>query len=179
MGIVTHLYGLCSATENYQRNKMKLCSFLLPLVIADDAHPVFFAIRDQQLDKALDIAKGMTDINIKGPGGQTPLMMSVLGGHYHLVKELLAMDADATIPEKDGFGPMHGAGFQGRAEIVQMLINHGLDKSDRHGDGFTPMLRACWGTEMRHTETGHSNLHQKRRRTDGSKSRWENVHGHH
>ena len=136
----------------------------------------------------------MTDINIKGPGGQTPLMMSVLGGHYHLVKELLGMDADATIPEKDGFGPMHGAGFQGRAEIAQMLINHGLDKSDRHRDGFTPMLRACWGTEMRHTETGQfdeclclenekimfsSNLHQKRRRTDGSKSRWENVHGHH
>ena len=71
-------------------------------------------------------------------------------------KELLEMKADTSIPEKDGYTPMHGAGFQGRAEIAQMLINHGLDKSDRHSDGYTPMLRACWGREMRHTETGKS-----------------------
>ena len=54
----------------------------------------------------------MEDINIRGPGGQTPLMMSVLGGHYKLVKQLLELNADTTIPEKDGYTPMHGAGFQ-------------------------------------------------------------------
>ena len=64
------------------------------------------------------------------------------------------MGADSSIPEKDGYTPMHGAGFQGRAEIAKILIDHGLDKSDRHGDGYTPMLRACWGKEARHTQTG-------------------------
>lgn len=49
---------------------------------------------------------------------------------------------------------MHGAGFQGRAKIAKMLIDHGLDKSDRHmRDGFTPLHRACWGREARHTDT--------------------------
>ena len=43
----------------------------------------------------------MDDINVVGPGGQTPLMMSVLGGHYQLVKQLLELDADTTIPEKE------------------------------------------------------------------------------
>lgn len=48
---------------------------------------------------------------------------------------------------------MHGAGFQGRAEIAKQLIAHGLNPSDRHVDGFTPLHRACWGQEQRHTET--------------------------
>ena len=52
-----------------------------------------------------------------------------------------------------GYTPMHGAGFQGRAEIAKLLIAHGLDPSDRHSDGFTPIHRACWGREQRHADT--------------------------
>ena len=48
---------------------------------------------------------------------------------------------------------MHGAGFQGRAEIGQMLISHGVSPSEKHSDGFEPIQRACWGREQRHTET--------------------------
>lgn len=48
---------------------------------------------------------------------------------------------------------MHGAGFQGRAEIGQLLIAHGINPSDKHTDGFQPIQRACWGREPRHTET--------------------------
>ena len=43
---------------------------------------------------------------------------------------------------------------KGRAEIAKILIAHGLDASDRHNDGYTPIHRACWGREARHTETG-------------------------
>ena len=38
------------------------------------------------------------------------------------------MGADTTVPEKDGYTPMHGAGFQGRAEIAKILLDHGVDK---------------------------------------------------
>ena len=48
---------------------------------------------------------------------------------------------------------MHGAGFQGRADIAKLLIDHGLDPSDMHKDGYTPMHRSCWGREQRHTDT--------------------------
>ena len=47
----------------------------------------------------------------------------------------------------------HGAGFQGRAEIAQLLLDHGLSGTDFHNDGFAPFHRACWGTEQRHTDT--------------------------
>ena len=45
--------------------------------------------------------------------GQTPLMKSVLMGHTEIVKILLDLEeVDVTIGEKDGYTPMHGAGFQ-------------------------------------------------------------------
>ena len=39
---------------------------------------------------------------------------------------------------------MHGAGFQGRSEVAKVLIAHGMDPNDRHKDGYTPLIRACW-----------------------------------
>ena len=67
---------------------------------------------------------------------------------------------DASIPEKDGYTPFHGAGFQGRASIARMLIkdSRGLDPNDRHKDGFQPIHRACWGGEARHAETVKVNI---------------------
>ena len=53
------------------------------------------------------------DINVRGSGGQTPLMYATLQGKAESVKCLLEHGADPTIPEKDGYPPMHGAGFQG------------------------------------------------------------------
>merc|ERR1712194_479290 len=67
-------------------------------------------------------------------------------------KYLLDMKADATWGEKDGYTPFHGAGFQGRAKVAKHLLAAGLDPSDRHKDGSTPLHRSCWGREDRHTE---------------------------
>jgi ankyrin repeat protein len=100
------------------------------------------------------VAKDGNIINEIGPGGQTPLMNAVLLGFDNSVKTLLQLGADVTIPEKDGYTPMHGAGFQGRAVIAQLLLDHGLDPLDPpHTDGYVGMHRACWGKEQRHTDT--------------------------
>ena len=80
-------------------------------------------------------------------------MHAVLSGKVNAVKKLLKLGADTTIGEKDGYVPIHGAGFQGRAEIAQILINHGVDPSVKHSDGYMPIHRACWGQEKRHTDT--------------------------
>lgn len=74
---------------------------LFAAVVADDA---------TQLEKALQ--RNPDAINTKGPGGQTPLMHAVLTGKLISVKVLLGHGADTTIGEKDGYTPMHGAGFQ-------------------------------------------------------------------
>jgi ankyrin repeat protein len=48
---------------------------------------------------------------------------------------------DFSIGEKDGYTPMHGAGFQGRADIARLLIAAGLDPSDRHKVSMHPLQK--------------------------------------
>ena len=86
--------------------------------------------------------------------GQTPIMRATLHGWTSLVKFLLEKGADCTIGEKDGYTPAHGAGFQGRVNIMELLKDRGIDiHSPAPKDGFTPFHRACWGREQRHTDT--------------------------
>jgi ankyrin repeat protein len=87
--------------------------------------------------------------------GQTALMAAVLGGRRDLVEFLLDDEAvDAGLGDKDGYTPVHGAGFQGRAEIMGLLHRRGWDVNRVHeGDGYRPIHRACWGREARHHET--------------------------
>jgi ankyrin repeat protein len=108
----------------------------------------------EEVDVISKLLESGADINVRDPkSGQTCLMGSVLRGKTHLVKFLLEKDADPSIAEKDGFGPPHGAGFQGRVEIMAILKEHGLDVAgDFHKDGHAPLHRACWGREPRHAE---------------------------
>lgn len=46
--------------------------------------------------------------------------------------------ADTTIGERDGYTPMHGAGFQGRADIADLLFKAGVGLRDVHADGHEP-----------------------------------------
>merc|ERR1711957_1044840 len=69
------------------------------------------------------------------------------------VRTLLEMKADTSIGEKDGYTPCHGAAFHGRAEIMKMLIDHGMNPSKMLSDGYTPLHFACWGSEDQHTKT--------------------------
>ena len=92
------------------------------------------------------------DMNIREPSsGQTPLMGSVLRGKPNIVDLLLEAGADASIPEKDGYTPPHGAAFQGRTAVLQVLQRYGVVPNDAwHADGYLPFHRACWGKTERH-----------------------------
>ena len=89
--------------------------------------------------------------------GQTCLMAATLQGKSQIVKYLLQQEGiDVTIPEKDGYTPPHGAGYQGRRDVMRILKEvGGMDVINpvEHPDGFSPLHRACWGPSMRHTET--------------------------
>ena len=135
---------------------------LLRLGFSEPIDEVFAAIRGGKENDVKRILEENAEslesfINQQDPAsGQTPLMMAVLMGKEEVVRMLLKLPVvDATIPEKDGYTPFHGAGFQGRASIARMLIkdSRGLDPNDRHKDGFQPIHRACWGMEARHAET--------------------------
>ncbi len=70
-----------------------------------------------------------------------------------MVQFFLENGADVTIGERDGYTPMHGAGFQGRKDIAELLFKYGVGLRDKHKDGYEPAIRSCWGPTERHTET--------------------------
>jgi ankyrin repeat protein len=120
---------------------------------SDDSDTVFKIVNTYSPNMVNKQDPTSRPINRKGPGGQTPLMYSVLTGKVWAVKMLLENGANVDIKEESGYTPMHGAGFQGRPEIAQILIDHGVPTSPRHKDGYVPLHRACWGKEKRHADT--------------------------
>ncbi len=98
--------------------------------------PLHDAVRaDDPEAVASALASSPSFLDQRGPGGQTPLMMGCLMGKARAVAALLASGADVGIGEKDGYTPMHGAAFQGRADVARILIDHGLDPKELHTDG--------------------------------------------
>ena len=145
------------------------CVYLVLVIIlsckystCDLINEVFDAIKDDNTGELRKIISDNTVtldsfINLKDKeSGQTPVMMSVLRGRTEMVRLLLAEAAvDVSIGEMQGYTVMHGAGFQGRAEILKLLLEdqRDIDPSEIHQDGFSPLHRACWGNEARHTDT--------------------------
>jgi ankyrin repeat protein len=86
-------------------------------------------------------------------GKQTPIMLASLTGKARAIKALLALKADATLGEQDGYTPLHGAAFQGRANAAAALLADSSVPNDFHNDGFAPIHRACWGSSKGHTDT--------------------------
>ena len=112
------------------------------------------AARKNNLDGIAEALKKGANIDaITDSSGQSPLMAGVLAGSTDAVKYLLEKGASYEIGEKDGYTPPHGAGFQGRADIVPILKKFGVDLNHVHADGYQGIHRACWGREQRHTDT--------------------------
>ena len=113
------------------------CDEEVELSKADNA--LFEALKDENIEAANAALQSGANINIKSPRGeQTPLMQSVLHGRTKMVAWALEHGADTTIGERDGYTPMHGAGFQGRKDIAELLLKAGVSVRDVHEDGHEP-----------------------------------------
>ena len=80
-------------------------------------------------------------------------MHACLTGKPKAVAKLLALGANPLIGEKDGYTPMHGAAFQGRAEVARILLQDSRVPNIVHKDGFHPIHRAAWGHSKGHADT--------------------------
>ena len=96
-----------------------LLTVIVTCVTGNNIEEVLEAVKNGDVEEIREIINENRDnigsfINKRDAGdGQTPLMKAVLFGQTEIVKELLKLDeVDVTIGEKDGYTPMHGAGFQ-------------------------------------------------------------------
>ncbi|MGO9156111.1 ankyrin repeat domain-containing protein [Mycobacterium sp.] len=98
------------------------------------------------------IAEG-ADINTVYPhvntfsDGHTPLLVAARDNHAEIVRELL--DADAQVRVVDWVfkgSPIHKATYNGRPEILRMILDHADVDIDVQGpiNGYTPLHDALW-----------------------------------
>jgi ankyrin repeat protein len=79
--------------------------------------------------------------------GHTPLLVAARDGHAEIVKMLLAAGAEVLVEDWVFKGaPMHKATYNGRPDILKMLVEHpGVDINVQGPiNGYTPLHDALW-----------------------------------
>jgi uncharacterized protein len=105
----------------------------------------------------LDIVKCLVEMGISvnekgGVLGGTPLNVAVSRGHIKVVNYLLqcATEIDVSVPERN---PLFGAIYGGHKDIVEILIEHGIDTQIRYtGECMSNMDAVAFAQERGHTE---------------------------
>uniref|UniRef100_A0A672TD64 Serine/threonine-protein phosphatase 6 regulatory ankyrin repeat subunit A-like n=1 Tax=Sinocyclocheilus grahami TaxID=75366 RepID=A0A672TD64_SINGR len=96
-------------------------------------------IGNADLQSAVDVQDGI---------GQTPLMLSVLGGHTDCVYSLINKGANVDAKDKWGRTALHRGAVTGHEECVEALLQHSASFMVRDCRGRSPvhLAAACWGS---------------------------------
>lgn len=100
--------------------------------------PLMLAAGDGRRDNVLRLLLAEADIDAMDGHGGTPLMYAVANGHAGIADVLLSGDAAWYPNNDDGWNAMTLAARAGNAEVLQVLIGHGLDPDMRDGAGRLP-----------------------------------------
>lgn len=127
----------------------------LPRVLAEDAD---LSLADMELLLAEDaptaaaaLAQG-ADIDARAPkNGQTALLLHVQQGRTSMAAWALEHGADARLASTDGTAPINAAALNGDVDMLALLKRHGVGLRDLYGGTEEPVMRACYGSEEKHT----------------------------
>lgn len=106
---------------------------------------LYLALRDASLKAAqalIDWPK--TNVEVRTPQDESPLMMASLKGHLEMARKLIARDADVNKP---GWAPLHYAATNGHLAIMELLLEHHAFIDAESPNGTTPLMMAAhYGT---------------------------------
>lgn len=86
---------------------------------------LFLALQRGDIDQIERHLFWKTDINKKGPTGQTPLHIAAEHGQQIVIKLLLKHGADINSKDSEGNSPLHTAIMSGRTQVADLLIKNG------------------------------------------------------
>jgi len=90
------------------------------------------------------ISKGV-DINVKDDEGLTPLHHAIKEGHTELARFLIDQDANLNAKEKRwDYAPLHYAIWFENIDIVEVLVNKGVDVNYTPKRDYSPLINAIW-----------------------------------
>lgn len=113
---------------------------LVALLIAEAS--ALHAITDEDSEALMTALRNGAYINIRNPAGWTPLMFAANLNNAEMVREMIAMDADANRQENDGWTALHFAAMGGFEGIVKQLIDGNANYSLETADGRTARFMA-------------------------------------
>ena len=99
---------------------------------------LFSAISRNNIKRAKQALARGADINSKNNNGRTPLMVAAETGNVDMAKLLAVKEAEPNSHHK-GWTSLHRAAFYGNIEIVDFLIEMGLDIDVKDDRGQTPI----------------------------------------
>jgi hypothetical protein len=107
---------------------------------------LYLALRDENLKAAKVLIDWPgTNVDIRTPKDESPLMIAALKGHLDMVKKLVARGADVNKP---GWAPLHYAATGGHVEIMQLLLDQNAYIDAESPNGTTPLMMAAqYGSE--------------------------------
>jgi len=106
---------------------------------------LYVALREPSLKVAETlIAWPKTNLEVRTPQDESPLMMAALKGHLDLAKKLIERGADVN---KTGWTPLHYASTNGHLPIMELLLEHHAYIDAESPNGSTPLMMAAhYGT---------------------------------
>lgn len=97
--------------------------------------PLMLAAGDGQRENLLRLLLAGADVDATDGRGGTPLMYAATNGHAGIADVLLSGDAAWYPINEDGWNAMTLAARAGSAEVLQVLIAHGINPEVRDGAG--------------------------------------------
>lgn len=106
---------------------------------------LYLSLRDQALKtSAVLIAWPKTNVEIRTPQDESPLMMASLKGHLELARKLIERGADVN---KTGWTPLHYAATNGHLPVIELLLEQHAYIDAESPNGSTPLMMAAhYGT---------------------------------
>lgn len=106
---------------------------------------LILAIREQSLKVAAVLINWpKTNVELRTPQDESPLMLASLKGLTQLCKQLISKDADVNKP---GWTPLHYAATNGHLEIMSVLLENYAYIDAASPNGTTPLMMAAqYGT---------------------------------
>ena len=86
------------------------------------------------------IAHPDTQVEVRTPQDESPLMLAAIKGELELCQKLIERDADVNKP---GWTPLHYAATGGSAPVVQLLLDHYAYIDAESPNGSTPLMMAA------------------------------------
>jgi ankyrin repeat protein len=101
---------------------------------------VWASLDEQSLQKSLSKDYGPP------MSSHSPLALAVRNGRTEAVRKLIAAGANVNESTRYTLTPLAVAAERGHIDVLKLLLDAGA-KINANPDGYTPLMRACWGKQ--------------------------------